>query len=70
MNGVLNFKGILCVPRLGGLIGKLLAEAHRSRYSIDSGVTKMYRDLKQVYWLSGMMKDIIEFVSKCQIVNN
>ncbi|WMV19618.1 hypothetical protein MTR67_013003 [Solanum verrucosum] len=30
------------------------------------GVTKMYRDLKRIYWWSGMKKDMAEFVAKCQ----
>ncbi|XP_015073745.1 uncharacterized protein LOC107017951 [Solanum pennellii] len=48
-NGVLNYKGRMCVPRVENLILRLLAEAHGSRYSIHSSVTKMYRDLKRVY---------------------
>ncbi|WMV19428.1 hypothetical protein MTR67_012813 [Solanum verrucosum] len=30
------------------------------------GVTKMYRDLKRIYWWPSMKKDITEFVAKCQ----
>ena len=70
-DGVLNFKGIICVPRIDDLIEKLLAESHGSQYSIHPGVTKMYRDLKQIYWWPGMKKDIAEFVAKyknCQQV--
>jgi len=48
------------------LIEKLLAESHGLRYSIHPGVTKMYRDLKRIYWWPGMKKDIAEFVAKCQ----
>ncbi|KAH0741272.1 hypothetical protein KY290_034315 [Solanum tuberosum] len=66
VDGVLNFKGRICVPRVDDLIPKLLAEAHGSRYSIHPGVTKMYQDLKQIHWWSGMKKDIAEFVAKCQ----
>ncbi|WMV50634.1 hypothetical protein MTR67_044019, partial [Solanum verrucosum] len=47
--GVLSFKGRIYVPRVGDLIQKLLTDSHGSRYSIHSGVTKMYRDLKQLY---------------------
>ncbi|KAH0728169.1 hypothetical protein KY284_004034 [Solanum tuberosum] len=64
--GVLNFKGRICVPRVDDLIQKLLAESHGSQYSIHPGVTKMYRDLKRVYWWPGMKKGIVEFVAKCQ----
>ncbi|WMV50946.1 hypothetical protein MTR67_044331 [Solanum verrucosum] len=66
MDGVLSVKGRICVPRVDGLIQKLLAESHDSRYSIHPGVTKMYRDLKQIYWWLGMKKDIVEFVATCQ----
>ncbi|WMV31865.1 hypothetical protein MTR67_025250 [Solanum verrucosum] len=40
-------------------------EAHSSRYSIHPGSTKMYRDLREVYWWNGMKKGIAEFVAKC-----
>ncbi|WMV09367.1 hypothetical protein MTR67_002752 [Solanum verrucosum] len=64
--GVLNFKGRICVPKVYDLIEKVLAESHGSRYSIHPGVTKMYKDLKRIYWWSGIKKDIEEFVVKCQ----
>ncbi|WMV18546.1 hypothetical protein MTR67_011931 [Solanum verrucosum] len=63
---ILNFKGRICVPRVDDLIEKLLAESQGSRYSFHSGVTKMYRYLKRIYWWPGMKKDIAEFVAKCQ----
>ncbi|WMV25977.1 hypothetical protein MTR67_019362 [Solanum verrucosum] len=31
----------------------------------DGGDTKMYSDLKEVYWWNGMKKDIVGFVAKC-----
>ena len=46
-----------------------MEEAHRSRYSIHSGGTKMYRDLNEVYWWNSMKNGIVEFVCKCQISN-
>ena len=64
--GLFNFKGRICVPRVDDLIQKLLVESQGSRYSIHPGVTKMYRDLKRIYWWSGMQKDIAKFVAKCQ----
>ena len=47
-NGVLNYKGRMCVPRVENSILWLLAEAYGSHYSIHSRMTKMYRDLKRV----------------------
>ena len=49
VDGVLNHKGRICVPRVDGSIQKLLTESHGSWYSINLGVIKMYRDLKKNY---------------------
>ena len=43
----------------------LLDEAHKSRYSIHPGATKMYNDLKQNYWWPGMKRDVVRYVEKC-----
>ena len=48
--GVLRYQGRLCVPDVGELRQQILAEAHNSRYFIHPGVTKMYRDVREVYW--------------------
>ena len=48
-DGVLRYQGRLCVPDVGELKKYILEEAYNSRYSIHPGVTKMYRDLGEVY---------------------
>nr|GFC45210.1 retrotransposon protein, putative, Ty3-gypsy subclass [Tanacetum cinerariifolium] len=45
----------------------LLTEAHSSPFSVHPGSTKMYHDLKQYFWWSGMKRDVATFVSKCLI---
>jgi hypothetical protein len=40
-------------------------EAHLSKFSIHSGSTKMYQDLKENFWWSNMKVDIAKYVSKC-----
>ena len=62
---MLKYQDKLCVPKVDGFQERILEEAHSSRYSIHSGSTKMYRDLREVYWWKGMKKDISEFVVKC-----
>nr|XP_016452925.1 PREDICTED: uncharacterized protein LOC107777429 [Nicotiana tabacum] len=39
-----------------GLRKDIMEEAHSSRYSIHPGATKMYLDLKELYWWKGMKK--------------
>ncbi|KAA3473786.1 integrase [Gossypium australe] len=61
------FQERICVLRSSELIHKILNEAHISCLSEHPESTKMYNDLKQLYWWHGMKHDISEFVSKCLI---
>ncbi|KAA3465912.1 DNA/RNA polymerases superfamily protein [Gossypium australe] len=63
----LMFRGGICVPKNFELIQKILHEAHSSCLSVDLGSTKMYNNLKQLYWWSRMKQDITEFVSRCLV---
>lgn len=62
---VLSPKGRICVPRVDDLIQIFLIDSHGLRYSIHPAVTKMSRDLKQIYLWLGMKKNIVDFVAKC-----
>ena len=62
---MLRYQGRLCVPDVDGLRDQILEEAYGSRYSIHPGSTKMYHDLREIYWWAGLKRDIAEFVSKC-----
>ncbi|KAH0669578.1 hypothetical protein KY285_023739 [Solanum tuberosum] len=64
-DGALRYQGRLCVPCVDGVRERVLDEAHNSFYSIHPGSTKMYRDLRDVYWWGSMKKDITKFVSGC-----
>ena len=65
VNETLKYKDRLCVPNDEELKKEILTEAHTFPYSLHSGTTKMYNDLKIHYWWSGMKKDVVEFVAKC-----
>nr|GEV53516.1 retrotransposon protein, putative, Ty3-gypsy subclass [Tanacetum cinerariifolium] len=54
----------LVVPNDVSLREALLKEAHSLPFSVHSGSTKMYHDLKQYFWWSGMKRDVATFVSK------
>lgn len=47
--GILRYQGRLCVPNVDGLRGRILIEAHESRYSVHPGSKKMYHGLKMIY---------------------
>ncbi|KAI3692763.1 hypothetical protein L6452_32585 [Arctium lappa] len=50
---------------LGGNRELLLEEAHKLKYSIHPGSTKMYRDLKLHYWWPVMKLDVAYYVERC-----
>ena len=64
-DGFFRYQGILCVPDVEYLRNRILEEAHGSRYSIHPGATKIYHDLREIYWRDGLKRDIQEFVLKC-----
>ena len=64
-DGVLKFKGRLCVPKDEELRKKILEEAHNTPYTLHPGVTKMYVDLKNSFWWFGMKKDVAHYVKHC-----
>ncbi|KAL5771809.1 hypothetical protein ACOSQ2_011733 [Xanthoceras sorbifolium] len=41
--------------------------AHKSKFVVYSGSTKMYHDLKRQYWWTGMKREVAEFVAKCMV---
>jgi hypothetical protein len=63
--GVLWYKGWICVPNVRELKEKILHEAHESAYSIHPRGNKMYHDLKATYWLYDMKRDVAEYVALC-----
>ncbi|KAG8499237.1 hypothetical protein CXB51_005743 [Gossypium anomalum] len=67
VNDCLRFRNKLCVLKNPELIQMILSEAHHSRFSVHSPSTKMYNDLKQLYWWPRMKRDISDFFSKCLI---
>ncbi|KAA3480174.1 integrase [Gossypium australe] len=60
----LMFRDRVCVPKDDELIQKILYEAHNGFLPVHPGNTKMYNDLKKLYWWPGMKRDISEFVTK------
>jgi hypothetical protein len=63
--GVLWYKGRICVPKVMELKVKILREVHESAYSIHPGGNKMYHDPKATYWWYGMKREVAEYVALC-----
>nr|XP_009788439.1 PREDICTED: uncharacterized protein LOC104236248 [Nicotiana sylvestris] len=43
----------------------VMGETHYSRYFVHPGATKMYHDIREIYWWDEMKKDITDFGSQC-----
>ncbi|GFY97645.1 hypothetical protein Acr_12g0001860 [Actinidia rufa] len=61
----LRFQSRLCVPNIPKVKRQVLEEAHNTKFTMHPRGTKMYRDLKEIFWWPGMKKEIAEFVSQC-----
>ena len=63
--GLMTLHGRVWVPYWGGVRQVLMDEAHKSRFSIHPGATKMYRDLRPDYWWPCMKRDVAWYVERC-----
>jgi hypothetical protein len=63
--GVLWYKGKICVSNIKELRDKILHEAHECAYFMYPGGNKMYQDLNATYWWYGMKRDAAEYVARC-----
>jgi hypothetical protein len=58
--GVLWYKGRMCVPGVKEIKNLILQEAHDFAYSIHPRGNKMYQDLKVSYWWYGMKCEVLK----------
>ena len=64
-DGILMFRDKIADPGDLNLRWDLMADAHKSKFSIHPGSAKMYHDMKRIYWWPGMKKDVADYVSRC-----
>jgi hypothetical protein len=62
---MLWYKKCICVPEVKEIRELILRKAHDSAYSIHQRSTKIYHDLKSIYWWYGMKRVVAEFVALC-----
>nr|GEW44521.1 putative reverse transcriptase domain-containing protein [Tanacetum cinerariifolium] len=65
LNGIRYHDKRIWLPLHGGLRDLIMHESHKSKYSIHPGSTKMYQDLRTLYWWPNMKDDIATYVSQC-----
>ena len=63
--GIKTRYGRIYIPFRSDIKELILEEAHKSKYSIHPGATKMYLDLKRNYWWPGMKRDCVKYVERC-----
>ncbi|KAK1648029.1 hypothetical protein QYE76_065834 [Lolium multiflorum] len=63
--GSLWFQKRICVPDIAEIKEVILREAHQTPYSIHPGSTKMYMDLKELFWWNNMKREIAQYVAEC-----
>ena len=64
-DGVLCFRGRICVPKDSDLRQSILKEAHGGLCAMHPGGNKLYHDLRELYWWPGLKREVTEFVGKC-----
>ena len=62
---IYRYKGRICIPDQDNVKNQVLKEAHFSPFSMHPGSTKMYQDIKKLYWWNNMKREIAEYVAKC-----
>ncbi|KAK9098545.1 hypothetical protein Syun_025590 [Stephania yunnanensis] len=63
----LRFRSRLWIPSVAELRNEILDEAHRSRFAIHPGRTKMYADVRRLFWWPRMKTDVSDYVRACEV---
>jgi len=64
-DGVYRYRNRIYVPNDRIIKNLILEESHKSKLSIHPGATKMYQDLKKIFWWPRMKREIAQYVNSC-----
>ena len=62
---VMRYGNRICVPNVEEIRERILSEAHGSMYAVHPGGTKMYRNIREIYWWPGLKREVAEYVARC-----
>ena len=62
---MIRFQDRLSLPDDRSIKEEILTEAHNTPYLVHPSTTKMYNDLKILYWWPRIKNDIFKFVEHC-----
>jgi hypothetical protein len=65
--GTLWLEDRICVPKDEEIQNAILTKAHCTKYSIHPSSTKMYMDLRRIFWWRQMKRDIAAFATQCDV---
>ena len=66
-DGLLLFKGRICVSTVESLKELILQEAYGLAYAMHLNSMKMYQTIRQTCWWSGMKWDMAAYIAKCLV---
>src|SRR4051812_48495252 len=66
-HGAILFEKRICVLQDEDIRKLLLQEAHDSLYSIHPGNTKMYLDLREIFWWPSLKREIAKYIALCDV---
>lgn len=55
---MLRYQSRFCVPYVDDLRQRIMEEPHGAWHYIHPSDTKMYCDLREIFWLNGMKRDV------------
>ncbi|KAG8478384.1 hypothetical protein CXB51_028200 [Gossypium anomalum] len=62
--GILCFRGRICIPKDSDLRQSILKEAHGGLCTMHPGGNRLYHDLRELYWWPGLKREVTEFVGE------
>ncbi|KAJ3707739.1 hypothetical protein LUZ61_011444 [Rhynchospora tenuis] len=65
--GLLRYKGRLCVGQAGGWRTQLLHELHNSNLGGHSGILATYKRLKSLFYWPSMKQFVIDHIKSCEV---